>query len=77
MKLVRTEVNGSRRRRVYDEAMTPFERLKACQNISPKELDRLERKLSEIDPFVLREVIEAKLRKILKLQKARDRKLAA
>ena len=33
--------------------------------------------LSEVDPFELREAIEAKLRKIWKLQKASERKLAA
>lgn len=77
MKLVRTEVKGSRRRRVYDEAMTPFERLKASKKISPKELDRLERKLADLDPFVLREDIEAKLRRIWKLQKVRESKHAA
>jgi hypothetical protein len=60
IKLVRTEVKGSRRRRVYDEAMTPFDRLKACKTISPKELYRLERKLAELDPLMLREDIEGK-----------------
>lgn len=77
MKLVRTEVKGSRRRRVYDEAMTPLERLKASKKIPVKELDRLERKLADLDPFVLRENIEAKLRKIWKLQKVRESKHAA
>jgi hypothetical protein len=57
--------------------MTPLEGVKACKSIAPKELDHLERKLSEINPFVLREVIEAKLRKIWKLQESRERKLAA
>ncbi len=41
------------------------------QNISPKELDRLERKLAELDPFMLRDTIKAKL------QKAREHKHAA
>jgi hypothetical protein len=77
MRLVRTEVKGSRRKRVYDEATTPFERLKACKNISPKELEHLEKKLTDLDPFVLREAIEGKLRKIWKLQKAKESRLAA
>ena len=77
MMLVRTEVKGSRRKRVYDEATTPFERLKACKNISTKELEHLEKKLADLDLFVLREAIEGKLRKIWKLQKAKESRLAA
>ncbi len=77
MKLVRTEVKESPRRRIYDEVMKRVERLKSCKTISPKELNRLERKLSELDSIVLREYIEAKLRKIWKLQKVRESKHTA
>jgi hypothetical protein len=77
MKLIRTEVKGRQRRCVYDEAMTPFDRLKACKTIPPKELYRLERKLAELDPFMLRDDIEAKLHKVWKLQKVRESKHAA
>jgi len=58
MKLVPTEVKGSRRERVYDEAMPPLVRLKACKNISPEERDRLEKKLAELAPFALRETAQ-------------------
>jgi len=36
MKLVRAEVKGSGRRRVYDKAMTPFERLRHVKTLPQK-----------------------------------------
>jgi hypothetical protein len=77
MKLIRVEVRGSRRRRVYDEPMTPFERLKACEDADPRQIARLEKQLAKLDPFTLREDIERKLRAIWKLQKAGERQRAA
>jgi hypothetical protein len=77
MKLIRVEVRGSRRGRVYDEPMTPFERLKACKDADPGQIARLEKQLAKLDPFTLREDIERKLRAIWKLQKAKERKRAA
>lgn len=77
MKLIRVEVRGSRRRRVYDEPMTPFERLKAFKEADPMQIARLEKQLAKLDPFTLRETIERKLRVIWKLQKAKERKMAA
>ena len=77
MKLIRVEVHGSRRRRVYDEPMTPFERLKACKDANPGQIARLEKQLAKLDPFTLREDIERKLSAIWKLQKARERQRAA
>ena len=77
MKLIRVEVRGSRRRRVYDEPMTPFERLKAWKDADPMQIARLEKQLTKLDPFKLREAIERKLRVIWKLQKAKERKMAA
>jgi hypothetical protein len=56
----RVEVRGSRRRRVYDEPMTPFERLKACEDADPGQIARLEKQLAKLDPFTLREDIEKK-----------------
>lgn len=57
--------------------MTPFERLKACKDADPKQIARLEKQLAKLDPFTLRKAIEIKLRAILKLQKAKERKMAA
>ena len=57
--------------------MTPFERLKACEDADPGQIARLEKQLAKLDPFTLREDIERKLRAIWKLQKAGERQRAA
>lgn len=66
MKHLRTEVEGSRKKRVYDHPKTPFERLKACGAIEPHELKRLEALLAQLNPFALKRTIERKLRKLLR-----------
>jgi len=43
MKHLRTEVQGSRKRRVYDRAATPFERLKQSGKADPQKLAQLEK----------------------------------
>lgn len=65
MKHLRTEVEGSRKRRVYDEPQTPFERLKACPGVDPKQIERLEKIKAGLNPFRLKEAIEKKLRRVL------------
>lgn len=74
IKLVCTEVRRSRRRRIYDEAMPPFQKLKAFKGDFQKELDRLEKKLAGLDPSALGGAIERKLREVWKLQKSWERK---
>jgi hypothetical protein len=66
MKHLRTEIKGSRKRRVYDRPATPFERLKACPQADPAQIARLEKLLAGLDPFALKETIEQKLRGILR-----------
>lgn len=66
MKHLRTEVKGSRKRRIYDQPATPFARLKACPQSDPAQLARLEKFLATLDPFALKEKIEHKLRAILR-----------
>ena len=66
MKHLRTEVEGSRKRRVYDRPATPFARLKASGQAAPATLARLEKLFAELDPFALKETIEAKLRVVLR-----------
>jgi hypothetical protein len=68
MKHLRTEIEGSRKRRIYDEPATPFERLKASQEVDPAQIARLEKLLATLDPFELKEKIEQKLRVILRHQ---------
>lgn len=73
MKHLRTEIKGSLRRRIYDKPATPFERLKACGQVEPAQIARLEKLLATLDPFTLKEKIEQKLRVILRHEVRRPR----
>ena len=68
MKHLRTEVEGSRKRRIYDAPATPFERLKACGAAGKKQIAALEDLYRTLDPFALKETIEIKLRAVLRYQ---------
>jgi len=65
MKHLRTEVVGSRKRRIYDQPATPFERLKASCQLERTKLAALENLLASLDPFALKQAIETKLRAVL------------
>lgn len=67
MKHLRTEVEGSRKKRIYDKPLTPFERLKLCPSVDPKQIVRLEKLKATLNPFKLKRSIERKLRRILVL----------
>lgn len=67
---VRTGVEGSRKKRVYDKPATLFERLKASRKADPKKIDRLERVKAALNPFKLKKAIERKLMRALQLQRA-------
>jgi hypothetical protein len=77
MKHLHTEVEGSHKKRVYDKAQTPFERLKACPGVDPAEVERLERLKRELNPFRLKASIERKLRRVLRRPKWAPDRLAA
>lgn len=66
MKHLRTEVKGSRKRRIYDQPATPFERLKACPQAPPAQIVRLEKLFASLDPFQMKERIEKKLGVVLR-----------
>ena len=66
MKHLRTEVEGSRKKRIYDVPQTPFERLKACGQAAPEQIARLEKLLATLNPFALKRSIERKLRRVLR-----------
>ena len=68
MKHLRTEVEGSRKRRIYDRPATPFERLKQSGKTDPAQLARLSKLLAQLDPFALKDTIEGKLRTVLRHQ---------
>ena len=77
MKHIRTEVEVSRKKRVYDKAATPFERLKASGKADPKRIDCLERVKTKINPVKLKKTIERKLRGVLRLQRTPGRAAAS
>lgn len=68
MKHLRTEVQGSRKRRIYDQPATPFARLKVAAGVDPVQIAELEKIAKKLDPFALKETIERKLRIILRRQ---------
>jgi len=66
MKHLRTEVEGSRKKRIYDIPQTPFERLKACGQADRGQIAKLEALKATLNPFALKRSIEKKLRRILR-----------
>lgn len=68
MKHLRTEIEGSRKRRVYDRPATPFDRLKACRKIDRSQIAQLQKTFESLDPFALKATIEKKLRAVLRHQ---------
>jgi hypothetical protein len=77
MKHLRTEIEGSRKRRVYDDPKTPFERLKQCGSVDAQQIRRLEEQKATLNPFELKRRIETRLRRILQPPQARNRPTAA
>lgn len=77
MKHLRTEVEGSRKKRIYDQPQTPFERLKACPEVDKNRIRELEQLKANLNPFELKRRIERKLRAILRPRKPLPRRVAA
>ena len=77
MKHLRTEVVGSRKKRVYDNPLTPFDRLKACAQANAGDIARMEELKATLNPFELKRIIERKLRRVLNSPGARRLKIAA
>lgn len=66
MKQMRTEVEGSRKKRIYDNAQTPFGRLKTSAGADPERIKELEKLKAALNPFELKRSIEKKLRRVLR-----------
>lgn len=77
MKHLRTEVEGSRKKRIYDKPATPFERLKAGGKVGAEQIAELEKLKATLNPFALKRSIEKKLRRVLRLTSRGGSKLAA
>lgn len=67
MKHLRTEIDGSHKKRIYDKPQTPFERLKACGKIDAGKISELEEIKAKLNPFALKRRIEKKLRQVLRV----------
>jgi hypothetical protein len=67
VKLVKKVRVGSKVRRVYDHARTPFERVKLCAQADPQHVAALEELRKRLDPFQLSRIIERKLQSIARL----------
>jgi len=77
MKHLRTEVEGSRKKRIYDKPATPFDRLKASGKVSTERIEALEDIKNGLNPFALKRSIERKLRVVLGVSKSGKREEAA
>ena len=64
VKLVKKMRVGSKVRRVYDAARTPFERVRACGQADAAKVAQLEELRKRLDPFQLSQVIKRKLERI-------------
>jgi hypothetical protein len=62
---------GSRVRRVYDAARTPFERVRECLQADPEKVAKLEELRKRLDPFQISRIIERKLERISRLANRR------
>jgi hypothetical protein len=67
MQLLSKERIGARIKKKYDFPKTPFERLKLAPNISEEEKAKLEIRMKSLNPFELKQGLEAKLELFFKL----------
>jgi len=64
VKLIRKERVGSRMRRRYDAAKTPFDRVLGCKEVRPEVVARLKALRERLDPFALSRSVDAQLDRI-------------
>ena len=66
VKLLEKERIGSKTRKRYDKPKTPYQRVMESTHIARKTKIRLTAQFRSLNPFVLREAMEIKLKKIFK-----------
>jgi hypothetical protein len=71
VKLVKKVRVGSKVRRVYDAARTPFERVRECAQTDAQKVAQLEQLRKCLDPFQMSRSIERKLERISRLANRR------
>jgi hypothetical protein len=74
VKLARKERVGSRLRRRYEAAQTPFQRVAASPSADPERLAQLQRLRGTLDPFELSRTIQSKLESIFQLSRSAVKK---
>ncbi len=67
VKLISKERVGSKTIKRHDTPKTPYQRIMASVHVSESIKQSLEKKLETLNPFVLRETMEAKLKKIFSI----------
>jgi len=60
---------GSRYKRTYTKAMTPYQRILACEHVSPEAKDRLTTLFKTLNPFKLRQQMQQKFKEFYNAQK--------
>jgi hypothetical protein len=71
VKLVKKVRVGSKLRRVYDAAQTPWERVRACAQGNAAQVAELKKLRQSLDPFQLGKTIEQKLERIYEMANRR------
>jgi hypothetical protein len=71
VKLVKKVRVGSKVRRVYDAAQTPFERVLASASAHPEHVATLKKLRSSLDPFQLGKMIEGKIEGLYQMANSR------
>jgi hypothetical protein len=75
MKLEGKERREGRIKRIYGEAQTPLARVLASQEVTSETKERLQQEKARLNPFVLKREVDAKLKTIATMRRARPVKL--
>lgn len=71
MKLIKKWREGSRWKRRYDEPQTAYQRLRATDQLTPKQKRSLREQYEALDPFALAAEVERRLEKVLRPRPAK------
>ena len=66
MKLVSKERINSKYRKKYDSPKTPYHRLLESDQLPDEEKQKLQKRYNQLNPFLLKKIIERKLSNIFK-----------
>lgn len=72
MKLIRKTRIGAKIKKEYEKPQTPYERVMKSQHIAEKEKEKLKERYEELNPFLLKEELEKKLKAYFTLLRKRE-----